>query len=41
MISKLKFSKENTYYSIKSVDGVIVLVFCTLLDGAVYFYQVT
>ena len=38
MISKLKFSKGNN--SIKHVDGVMVLVFCTSPDGALYLYQV-
>ena len=39
MIYKMKFSKKKN--SIKNVDGAMVLVLCTLPDGAIYFYQFT
>ena len=37
MISIVIFSKRH--YSIKNVDGVIVLVLCMSSDNALYLYQ--
>ena len=38
MVCILKFTKRH--YSVKSVDGIMVLDLCTLFDNALYFYQV-
>ena len=39
VIERTQFTKGHT--SIKTADGLIVLVLCTLSDDALYFYQVS